>query len=165
MAASDSKSEFLEVPYIYTSGEYLYTCGVLSEFFRAIKDDKRLLGAKCPACAKVWMPARGYCPDCYDAVSWVPLSGEGTIVAHSYCYHPGMAGDLVQFLDLPYVQAMVHLDGADTYLLSAVAVKEQRMGEVRDGMRVRAVFREERKGTIADFYFEVAEQTAGGGKK
>ncbi len=163
MATGENKDEVLEVPYIYTSGEYLYTCGELSEFFRAIKEDRRLLGAKCPDCGKVWMPARGYCPDCYQPVSWVPLSGEGTIVAQSYCYHPGMTGDLVKYLDLPYVQAMVHLDGTDSYLLSAVAVNEQRMGAVTDGMRVRAVFREERKGTVADFYFVIDDGTTAAG--
>ncbi|MBP1731578.1 MAG: hypothetical protein H6Q55_2007, partial [Deltaproteobacteria bacterium] len=29
----------------------------------------------------------------------------------------------------------------------------QKMGEVRTGMRVKAVFRENRRGTIGDFYF------------
>ena len=153
MGSSAKDSEFLEVPYIYTSGEYLYTCGELSEFFREIKENQRLLGAKCPQCQKVWMPPRGYCPDCYRTIEWVPLSGEGIIISCSYCYFPGMTGDLVRYLDLPYVQALIKLDGADTYLLSAVAVKEQRIGNVKEGMRVKAVYREERKGTIADLYF------------
>ncbi len=34
-----------------------------------------------------------------------------------------------------------------------VKPKEQKMGEVHTGTRVKAVFREKRRGTIADFYF------------
>lgn len=148
-----NKVEIVEVPYVYSSGEYLYTCGEISKFFREIIENKRLFGAKCPQCRKVWMPPRGYCPDCYLQIDWVPLSGKGSIVSCAYCYFPGMTGDLIKYLDIPYVQALVKLDGADTYLMTAVAVKEQRIGVVKEGMRVKAVFREERKGTIADFYF------------
>ena len=99
------------------------------------------------------MPPRGYCPDCYAQIEWIPLSGKGTIISCSYCYFLGGTGDLIQYLDIPFVQALVQLDGADTYLMTCVAVTEQRMGVIKEGMRVKAVFREERKGTIADFYF------------
>lgn len=147
------ESEIFEVPFIFDGGEYLYTCGELSKFFKEIVENKRLLGTKCPQCGKVWMPPRGHCPDCYALTDWVPLTGKGTVMSCTYCYFPGGRGDLVKYLDLPYVQALIKLDGAYSYLLHAVAVKEQRIGVIKEGTRVKAVFREERKGTIADFYF------------
>ncbi len=148
-----SESEIVEVPYVYRSGEYLYTCGEISKFFKEIIDNKRLFATKCPQCGIVWMPPRGYCPHCYSRTDWVPLSGKGTVQVCSYCYFPGSTGELIQYLDIPYVQALIKLDGADTYLMSAVATKEQRIGVIKEGMRVKAAFREQRKGTVADFYF------------
>ena len=143
----------LEIPYTDWKPEYLYSLAELSRFFREIINNKRLLGSKCPKCGKVWMPPRGHCPDCYEVTRWVPLSGKGTVMACTYCYFIGMGGDLLRYLDLPYVYALIKLDGADTYMPHGVKPKEQKMGEIHTGTRVKAVFREERRGTIADFYF------------
>ena len=147
------KAEIIEVPFHFQGGEYLFTCGELSRFFKEVIDNKKIYGTKCPHCDKVWMPPRGHCPDCYAENTWVPLSGKGTVVACTYCYFPGMSGDLMKYLDIPYVQALVLLDGADSCLYHTVAVKEQKLGVIKEGTRVKAVFRDERKGTIADFYF------------
>ena len=146
-------SQPLEVEWTDWKPQYLYSLGEVSEFFREVKDNERLLGSKCPTCGKVWMPPRGYCPDCYEATEWVPLSGEGTVAACTYCYFNGFEGDLVKYLDVPYVYSLIHLDGADTYLIHGVKPREQKMGGVRTGTRVKVVFREERRGSIADFYF------------
>ncbi len=147
------KDEILEIPYTDWKPEYLYTLAELSKFFREIIDHEQLLGSRCPKCAKVWMPPRGHCPDCYEQTEWVPLSGEGTVMACTYCYFIGMSGDLLTHLDLPYVYSLIKLDGADTYMAHGVKPQGQQMGEVRTGTRVKAVFREKRRGTIADFYF------------
>ena len=74
-------------------------------------------------------------------------------MACTYCYFIGQSGDLLKYLDLPYVYSLIKLDGADTYMAHGVKPKEQKMGEVRTGTRVKVVFREERRGSIADFYF------------
>ena len=71
----------------------------------------------------------------------------------TYCYFPGMTGDLIRFLDVPYVCAIIKLDGADTYMIHGVAPPEAKLGVVKTGTRVKVVFREERTGSIADFYF------------
>jgi len=156
--AKRQKEQPLEVPYTDWRPEYLYSLAELSPFFREIIDHKKLMGARCPKCTKVWMPPRVYCSDCYETTEWVPLSGEGTIRACTYCYFIGMSGDLLTHLGLPYVYSLIKLDGADTYMAHGVKPKGQKMGEIRKGMRVKAVFREERRGTIADFYFVPIEE-------
>ena len=143
----------LEIPYTDWKPEYLYSLAEVSRFFREIVENRRLVATKCSGCGKVFMPPRGYCPDCYRLMEWVPLSGEGTVVHCTYCYFLGMGGDLLRFIDVPYVYAFIKLDGVDTYLAHGVRPNSQAMGEIRSGTRVRAVFREQRKGTIADFYF------------
>jgi uncharacterized OB-fold protein len=143
-----------EIPYTDWKPEYLYSLAEVSKFFKEIVDNKRLFGSKCPNCSKTWMPPRGYCPDCYEATEWVQLNGEGTVMACTYCYFIGMSGDLLKFIDLPYVYALIKLDGTDTYMAHGIRPKRQSMGEINKGTRVKVVFREERRGTIADFYFE-----------
>ena len=143
----------LEIPYTDWKPEYLYSLAEVSRFFREIVENKKLYATKCPSCGKVFMPPRGYCPDCYEPMEWVPLSGEGTVVYCTYCYFLGMSGDLLRFIDVPYVYAFIQLDGVDTYLTHGVRPNSQAMGEIQPGTRVKAIFREERKGTIADFYF------------
>src|SRR4030042_1504639 len=143
----------LEIEYTDWKPEYLYSLAEVSRCFREMIDNKKLLGSKCPECGKVWMPPRGYCPDCYKVTEWVPLSGEGTVMACTYCYFIGMSGDLLKYLDVPYVYSLIKLDGADTYMAHGVKPKGQKMGEIQTGSRVKGVFREKRRGTIADFYF------------
>ena len=155
--AIQTNNEILEIPYTDWKPEYLYSLAELSPFFREIIDNQRLLASKCRQCGKVWMPPRGHCPDCYEAMEWVPLSGEGTVMACTYCYFIGMSGDLLTYLDLPYVYSLIQLDGADTYMAHGVKPKEQKMGEVHTGTRVKVVFREMRRATIADFYFVPVE--------
>lgn len=155
MPADDTRKneEPLELEYRDWKPEYLYSLGELSPFFREVKENKRLLAAQCPSCKKVWMPPRGDCSDCYEPVEWIPVSGEGTVISCSYSYYIGHGADLLGYLDLPYVFALIHLDGTDTYLAHGVKPKTQQMGEIVTGTRVRPVFREERRGSIADFYF------------
>ena len=151
---SDVKKEPpLELEYRDWKPEYLYSLGELSPFFRAIINDKQLLTSKCPKCGKRWMPPRGECPDCYEEVDWVPISGEGTVVACSYVYFKGHGVELLGYLDLPYVYALIHLDGTDTYMSHGIKPKSQKMGEIKTGSRVKAVFKDMRRGTIGDFYF------------
>ena len=143
----------LELAYTDWKPAYLYSLGELSPFFREIVNNKKLLASKCSHCGKVWMPPRADCPDCYEATEWVPLSGEGTVMSCSYCYFAGHGIDLLDYLGLPFVYALIQLDGADTYMCHGVKPKEQKMGEIHTGTRVKAVFRENRRGTIGDFYF------------
>ena len=150
----DRMDEPLEIPYTDWKPEYLYSLAEVSQFFREIIENKRLFASKCPCCKKVWMPPRQYCPDCYEVTDWVPLTGEGTVMSCTYCYFLGMGGDLARYIDLPYVYALVKLDGADTFLAHGIRPNSQAMGEIAVGTRVKAVFRDERRGSISDFFFE-----------
>lgn len=154
---NSAKQRPFELPFTDWKPEYLYSLGELSPFFRDVVENKRLTATRCPNCRKVWMPPRGDCPDCYVENEWIPITGEGTVMSCSYCYFMGPGIDLIGYLDLPYVFALIHLDGTDTYMFHGIKPRSQSMGEVRIGSRVKVVFREERRGTIGDFYFVPAE--------
>jgi uncharacterized OB-fold protein len=96
----------------------------------------RLLGQRCPACGKVYIPPRGACPtDGVPTTDEVELPHVGTVT--TFCVvnvpYPG------QRVAPPYVTAAVLLDGADIpfqHLVLGCAASEVRMG-----MRVAAVWK------------------------
>jgi uncharacterized OB-fold protein len=116
--------------------DYRYTPGLAaSRFLRAVAEG-RLIGERCPACGRVYVPSRGSCPaDAVPTEEEVPLAGRGVVTTFCVVNVP-VAGHPIE---MPYVAASILLDGADIafqHLLRGIPT-----GEVRTGMRVEAVWR------------------------
>ncbi|MFH1240810.1 MAG: Zn-ribbon domain-containing OB-fold protein [Pseudomonadota bacterium] len=126
---------------------YKYSYGQQSRFFRELRENKKLYGAKCPECQKVYCPPRAHCSQCYEPTEWVPLKGTGVIKACTVQYFTTSA-----FIKkLPFICAYVQLDGTDFIMMTNMEVED--VSKIKVGTRVEAVFREERHGTITDVYF------------
>jgi uncharacterized OB-fold protein len=126
---------------------YKYSYGQQSRFFRELRENKKLYGAKCPECQKVYCPPRAHCSQCYEPTEWVPLKGAGVIKACTVQYFTTSA-----FIKkLPFICAYVQLDGTDFLMMTNMEVED--VSKIKVGTRVEAVFREERHGTITDVYF------------
>jgi uncharacterized OB-fold protein len=96
----------------------------------------RLLGQRCPACGKVYVPPRGACPtDGIPTTEEVELADRGTVTTFCIVNVPFLG----QRVTPPYVAAHVLLDGADIPLQHLILGCPA--GEVRMGMRVRAAWR------------------------
>jgi uncharacterized OB-fold protein len=97
----------------------------------------RLLGQRCGVCGQVYVPPRGTCPaDGVPTSEEVELPESGTVT--TFCIvNVGYPG---QRVTPPYVAAAVLLDGADIAFQHLVLGCDP--GEVRMGMRVRAVWAE-----------------------
>jgi uncharacterized OB-fold protein len=96
----------------------------------------RLLGQRCPACGKVYLPPRGACPtDGVPTTDEVELSDKGTVTTFCIVNVP-FAG---QKITPPYVAAYVLIDGADIPILHLILGVPA--DEVHMGMRVAAVWR------------------------
>jgi uncharacterized OB-fold protein len=96
----------------------------------------RLVGQRCPACGKVYLPPRGACPtDGVPTTDEVELPDRGTITTFCVVNVP-FAGQRVK---PPYVAAQVLIDGADIPLQHLILGCPA--DEVRMGMRVAAVWR------------------------
>ncbi|HXW45983.1 MAG TPA: Zn-ribbon domain-containing OB-fold protein, partial [Streptosporangiaceae bacterium] len=96
----------------------------------------RVVGQRCPACGKVYVPPRGACPtDGVPTTTDVELPDVGTVTTFCVVNVPFQG----QRVPTPYVAASVLLDGAD------IAFQHLILGcdpaEVRMGMRVRAVWK------------------------
>jgi uncharacterized OB-fold protein len=106
--------------------------------------EHRLLGQRCGVCGQVYVPPRGTCPaDGVPTSEEVELPESGTVT--TFCIvNVGYPG---QRVTPPYVAAAVLLDGADIAFQHLVLGCDP--GEVRMGMRVRAVWGE--SGSISHF--------------
>jgi uncharacterized protein len=106
-----------------------------SSYLRGLAEG-RLLGQRCPACGKVYIPPRGTCPaDGVPTTDEVELPDTGTVTTFCVVNVPYQG----QRVTPPYVAAAVLLDGADIafqHLILGCAP-----GEVRMGMRVQAVWK------------------------
>lgn len=125
-----------------------YSYGGQSRFFREILENRRIFGARCTVCGKVFCPPRSHCPDCYEKTAWVQLKGTGTIMSYTTVYFATSSS----IRQVPYLVAYIKLDGADTAILSNVEMSDINQAHV--GMGVRVMFRKQRDGRITDIYFK-----------
>jgi uncharacterized OB-fold protein len=106
-----------------------------SEFLRGLAAG-RLLGQRCPACGKVYIPPRAACPtDGVPTAGEVELPDTGTVTTFCVVNVPFRG----QRVPTPYVAASIVLDGADIPLQHLILGCDP--GEVRMGMRVAAVWK------------------------
>jgi uncharacterized OB-fold protein len=116
--------------------DYLYAASPEeSAFFRGLAEG-RILGQRCPACHKVYVPPRSACPvDGVPTTEEVELPDKGTVTTFCIVNVPFLG----QKIKPPYVSAYVLLDGADIALQHLIL--DIPADEVRMGMRVEAVWK------------------------
>lgn len=116
-----------------------------SRYLRALAQGS-IIGQRCPACDKVYVPPRGACPTCgVPTTTDVVLPDTGTVTTFCVVNVPFQG----QRVPTPYVAAAVLLDGADIPFQHLILGCKP--GEVRMGMRVRAVWKpREQWGTTAE---------------
>lgn len=122
---------------------FRYTPGVANTaFFEALRDRGVLLGSRCGSCAVTYLPARLFCERCFaELTPDVECGPEGELISWTV----GRVDIDDEPLDEPVTVGLVKLDGADTVLMHLLQSDEPQIG-----MRVRAVVREDRAGSILD---------------
>lgn len=112
---------------------------VSAEFGRRLKDGT-ITGHKCPKCALVYVPPRGFCPICVVETTWendtVEVADTGTITSWTVLtpiqYHGQRERE-------DYALASVLLDGADG-TIGQQRLLDIPLDQIRMGMRVHAVW-------------------------
>ncbi|MEW6440986.1 MAG: Zn-ribbon domain-containing OB-fold protein [bacterium] len=129
----------IKVPYTWSVGE------TGSRFLAGIRDHKRLQGKQCESCKTVYVPPRKMCPRCFrDTGPWVDVGPDGTLLTYTIVrYENGL-----QPARAPFAYGIIQLDGASTGLLHLIGDVD--LSSIRSGLRLTAVFKEERTGTILD---------------
>lgn len=129
----------IKVPYKWYVGE------TGSRFFIALRDKKEIWGIRCPRCKKVYVPPVKNCWECFiPTEEWVKLKDTGTLESFTVVHYPNE----VIPKKPPVVYGLIRIDGADGSLLHFVGDVD--ISKLKTGMRVRAVFADERAGNILD---------------
>ncbi|HEY7594175.1 MAG TPA: OB-fold domain-containing protein [Actinophytocola sp.] len=140
-AGDGSRAEPREAPpvtMLTTPVELHYTHSASPEESRYLRGlaEGRLLGQRCPACGKVYVPPRGACPtDGVPTEEEVELPDRGIVTTFCIVNVPFLG----QRIKPPYVAAYVLLDGADIAFLHLVLGCAAE--DVRMGMRVEAAWK------------------------
>ena len=134
--------------------EYEVTAGAVTTRFLTAIMDRTLVGQRCPACTKVYIPPRGSCPTCaVPTAEAVPVGPNGTVTTYSVVRIPFDG----QVLEPPYACAHVVLDGADVPLLHIIGGCDVAL--VRIGMRVEPVWADVLAPTLASVrYFRPVDE-------
>lgn len=132
----------LRLPFRYAAGR------IASRFLVALRDDARLLGARCVPCGRIVAPPPSFCAGCGEALEELVEVGPG--------------GRLVSFCERADGQTfcLVRLDGADGAMLHHLVGAPGDGRGWRLGERVVARFAPERCGSILDLagFESVSEQ-------
>lgn len=134
---------------------YEWSAGVAgSRFFQELRDNKRIMGTRCPKCGRVLVPPRIFCEECFvDTEEWVEVSSQGELLTFGESYL-GTDGSKLQE---PWILGIIRLDGADGGLIHYIG--EVKPEELKIGIRMEAVFNEKRNGNILDIkYFKPSKQ-------
>ncbi|GAB4402766.1 MAG: Zn-ribbon domain-containing OB-fold protein [Anaerolineales bacterium] len=126
-----------------------YTFGVAGErFFRAIKDEGRILGTRCPECDITYVPATLFCERCMaELTEWVDAGEIGEVHTYTLLFEDLDGNRLAE----PEIVAFVRLgDGGLVHRLGEVEPDELYIG-----MNVEPVFKPaaERTGSILDILY------------
>ncbi len=129
---------------------YSYSMGAIPGFFfRMIRDEKKIMGKKCPKCGTVYVPPRPVCGPCFiETGEWVEVGPRGTLVAYTVVYFSFLDPMTGRRRPVPYGYGIVRLDGTDRRLQHFLSESDPEKLEL--GMRVEPVFAEERTGSLAD---------------
>ena len=145
----------LKVPYRYSMG------ATTSRFFIEIRDNRKIMGIRCPQCDVVFVPPRTTCGRCFSQLhEWIEVGNQGTLETYTQVRYTTP----VQPAEAPFYYGIIKLDGADTGLAHLVGGLQGQ--EPRMGMRLQAVFREDRKGNMLDIsYFKPVGEEQGAGSR
>jgi len=131
--------------------DYIYTLGVAGErFFKELKKNGRIMGAKCPSCKIIHVPPRMYCEKCFEKLEeWVDVGKKG--VVHTFTIATiDIDGSK---LEKPIIYALIKFEGTHGGILHKI----EEADAVCIGMRVEAVLKapRKRKASINDIaYFK-----------
>lgn len=143
--------DVLSVPQVFATGP------CMGRFLSALRDEKKILGNKCPVCGRTQIPPRIVCAECNVEVNeWIELGPGGYLTSFDVIYIPTINPLTGKMREVPYTTGSIVLDHGDSALMHFVDETDPK--KIKIGNRVEAVFRPdgERSGNVLDIlYFRV----------
>lgn len=132
----------VHVPLRFDTGQYG------SRFFSELKE-KRIWGCRCPKCKRVMVPPDSYCGRCdgTETNEWILQGDEGTLRFFDVHFYPYLHPRTGKIKGVPWAEGVIELDGGGmiTHHLDTAD-----MNEIEVGARYKAVWNEERTGSVHD---------------
>ena len=124
-----------------------YTLGVAGDrFFRALRDEARILAAPCAHCDTALLPPKMYCERCFQETGdhWIEITGPGRVATYTIL-HQDLDG---QPLTPPQIVALIQWPGIRGGLLHRLG--DTTPDAVRTGIPVQPVWAAQRTGALTD---------------
>jgi len=136
--------------------KWRYTLGVAGErFFRALKDEEKIMASYCPECRLWFLPPAIFCERCFSEMKeWKDVGVVAQVKSYTVA-HYDLDG---KKLDEPLVYAHLCWKGVEGGLIHKLG--EVKPEQVKIGLKVKAKFapKDQRKGLITDIlYFAPVE--------
>ena len=129
-------------PFNYAVGMYG------SKFFKALKE-RIILGVRCPACKRVYVPPRKVCGPCFREMDeFVEIGPTGVIGTYTILRYEFLDPETGEKKPVPYGYGFIKLDGADTLFQHYIDITDE--AGLRIGAPVEAVFVDKPVGSIRD---------------
>ncbi len=125
-----------------------YTLGVAGErFFKAMRDERRLLASKCPKCQETFLPPKMYCERCFEKTAdWVDVRGPGYVKSYTVLRISMDEG----LLDQLEVVAVIGWEGIRGGLIHRLQRIE--LDQLRVGMEAELIWSDQRTGSLEDIH-------------
>jgi len=143
------------IDYRWKVGRYL------GRFYQEMRDNKRFVANSCPECKEIMFPPNQVCARCRVEASdeLIELKQEGTVRLYNPAVMRLWNPRLGDYFEDPYPSATILLDDG---IYMGHRLEEQNLENIKRGMRVKAVWKEnkeERGNGFADvLYFRTIEE-------
>lgn len=143
------RQETWNITYTHALGE------TASWFYTQIRDHGKIFGKRCAKSGRVLVPPRAFSDETLEPTTdWVEVGPGGRIETFTIVYEP-----FQNLPEPPYAFGYVLLDGADTAIggfFKGLDLKDPASAaqKLKIGTRVATKFRDEREGSVLDFWFE-----------
>ena len=137
--------------------EYKWNPGpTVGRFLTELRDNQEIVAVRCTKTSKVYLPPQSWSPygqikmDRFQTVTGTPTLKAGTIVYRKPWNAP-------EGIKLPYMLATIAYPGVDSEMIHVITAPEAKLQQLKPGAELKAVWKEERTGTIRDInYYEPA---------
>ena len=132
-----------------------YSVGIAGErFFRALRDEHRILASRCPSCRNAYLPPKIYCEECFEGTTdWVEVEGLGYVETFTLV-HTSLDG---RRLNPPEAVGFITWKGISGGLIHRI--KTDSPAIITPGMAVQPVWAEPCAGGITDIlHFKEADR-------
>ncbi|MHA2141735.1 MAG: Zn-ribbon domain-containing OB-fold protein [Candidatus Thorarchaeota archaeon] len=123
--------------------DYIYTPGVAGDkFFKALRDEEKLLATHCESCNHTYMPPRMYCERCFSKLDkWIEADLSGVVDTFTLVTEDRDGEKLAE----PALVAFICIDKTDGGLIHRLGGVDAE--SVKIGMKVKAVLKDKAKRT------------------